>query len=286
MALALLWYHDQGARDYETTLTELAQQLHQLSLTGPIRQTKIKDTIQRWGVTIVGKKKGTIRLSLRGRQRLTEHFARLLSTPSTSNHLASASTPHQTIPSNNLDLAAIFPLFPSSPQAPLKQPPPLTSPSSSKPRVFIGSSVEGLKFAENIQLGLDFSAEVTVWTQGVFVASRSNLENLIAALKLADFAVLVLTPDDLIERKGSTGAAPRDNVLFELGLFIGRLGRDRTFMVSCRDDALKLPSDLDGIAHITFGRRRDGNIKASIGPVCTELKTLFAATQTDQHSIS
>jgi predicted nucleotide-binding protein len=46
-----------------------------------------------------------------------------------------------------------------------------------------------------------------------------------------DFAILVLTPDDLTQSRGKQQPSPRDNVVFELGLFIGALGRDRVFMV-------------------------------------------------------
>jgi CAP12/Pycsar effector protein, TIR domain len=82
----------------------------------------------------------------------------------------------------------------------------------------------------------------------------------------------VLTPDDLISRRGKTGNSPRDNVLFELGLFMGALGRVRTFMVGCRDDDLDLPSDLAGVKIASFRRHSDDNLRAALGPVCTQLK--------------
>jgi Predicted nucleotide-binding protein containing TIR-like domain len=84
-----------------------------------------------------------------------------------------------------------------------------------------------------------------------------------------DFAILVLTPDDLVERRGAQGQQPRDNVLFERGLFMGRLGRERTFIVHGRGVELNLPSDLAGIQPATFARRGDGNLRAALGPVTT-----------------
>ncbi len=53
--------------------------------------------------------------------------------------------------------------------------------------------------------------------------------------------------------------SPRDNVLFELGLFMGALGREHTFIVHCHDEQLDLPSDLAGVAVERFGRRRDSD---------------------------
>jgi predicted nucleotide-binding protein len=103
-----------------------------------------------------------------------------------------------------------------------------------KPAMFIGSSVEGKRVAETIQLALEYEVHSTVWHQGVFGLSAGTLESLVAALDDYDFATLVLTADDLLERRNASGRSPRDNVLFELGLFMGALGRGRTFIVHSR----------------------------------------------------
>lgn len=141
-----------------------------------------------------------------------------------------------------------------------------------RPRVFVGSSVEGLRIAEAIQVGLDYSVECTIWSQGVFELSRGALESLVAATKGYDYAILVLTPDDVAVKRNEVGRIPRDNVLFELGLFFGALGRDRTYMVHERDVPLDLPTDLLGVTATTFAKRVDGNLIAALGPVCTRLK--------------
>jgi predicted nucleotide-binding protein len=141
-----------------------------------------------------------------------------------------------------------------------------------KPKVFIGSSSEGLSVAEHLQLGLDSSAETTIWSQGVFGLSKGNLESLVAAVEEFDYSVLVLTPDDLTVKRGVSGNSPRDNVLFEMGLFMGALGRERTFIVHCKDDQLELPSDLAGVSLACFSKRKDGNTSAALGSVCTRLK--------------
>ena len=65
---------------------------------------------------------------------------------------------------------------------------------------------------------------------------------------------------------------PRDNVLFEHGFFMGRLGVERTYMVYSRNDPPTLPSDLAGIIPATFAERADGNLVAAIGPATTQIR--------------
>lgn len=142
-------------------------------------------------------------------------------------------------------------------------------------KVFVGSSTEGLPVAEAIQLGLDHAAEVTIWHQGVFGLSRGTLEELVRASKNFDFAVLVLTPDDLTVHRESVNNSARDNVIFELGLFIGTLGRDRTFIIYPRDNQPRLPSDLAGVTSLTYRTRSDNNLRAAVGPACTEIKEVI-----------
>ena len=144
--------------------------------------------------------------------------------------------------------------------------------SRAKPRTFIGSSAEGLRIAELIQLGLHHDVEATLWSQGVFGLSNTAFEDLTRACREYDFATLVLTPDDLTDRRGNRRSTPRDNVIFELGLFTGALGSDRTFVVHPQDEPVDLPTDLDGVNTVTYAERADGNLEAALGPVCTKLK--------------
>jgi Predicted nucleotide-binding protein containing TIR-like domain len=74
-----------------------------------------------------------------------------------------------------------------------------------------------------------------------------------------------------VKREKSVNS-PRDNVIFELGFFMGSLGRERTFMVYCRDEKINLPSDLAGVTPATFAKRVDDNLQAALGPVCTLIK--------------
>lgn len=140
------------------------------------------------------------------------------------------------------------------------------------PSLFIGSSLEGLKVAEYLQQALEGHCEATIWSQGIFGLSLGTLESLVAACKQFDFAALVLTPDDMVTKRGSRKRAARDNVLFELGLFMGSLGRERTFIIYCRDEKIDLPSDLAGITAATFPKRVDENVRAAINPVAVKIR--------------
>ncbi len=145
--------------------------------------------------------------------------------------------------------------------------------TAQKPRLFIGSSAEGLDPAEELQVNLEYEAEVTLWTQGIFGLTHGTLDSLAKTLESHDFAALVLTPDDLLTKRDEEKKAPRDNVLFELGLFIGKIGPSRTFIVHPRDAEMHLPSDLVGVTTATYdAARSDGNLRAALGPVATKLK--------------
>lgn len=140
------------------------------------------------------------------------------------------------------------------------------------PRVFIGSSTEALPIANEIQVGLSHDCLPTVWTNRVFGASKFSLESLEDVKNRTDFAVLVLGPDDKVISRENTQDAPRDNVVFELGLFIGALGRRRVFIVMPRAAEIKVPTDLLGITPITYEHGEPKDVAALLGPVCTELR--------------
>jgi predicted nucleotide-binding protein len=150
----------------------------------------------------------------------------------------------------------------------------LQDPTSTKPTVFIGSSSEGLSVAGHIQSQLADVAECTIWNQGLFELGQATLSNLFAFIDKFDFAVLVVTPDDKVEMRGDDFAAARDNIIFELGLFMGGLGSDRVVFVSAaKVEDFRLPSDLNGITHATYDAgRHDGNISAAVGPACIKIK--------------
>lgn len=78
--------------------------------------------------------------------------------------------------------------------------------------------------------------------------------------------------NDLTVSRGVEAPAARDNVLLELGLFIGGLGRDRTFMLYDRTNPPRLPSDLAGISAATYAPHSSGNLRSALGAACTEIQ--------------
>lgn len=148
--------------------------------------------------------------------------------------------------------------------------PPELAPARSRPRVFLGCSVEGVTYAKLIQLQLHHHADTTIWNQGVFGLSKGTLETLVAECRSYDYAVLVLTPDDMRVKRAVPGQVPRDNVVFELGLFMGALGRERVFMVVRA--GTDLPTDLAGITPAVFDATDATNLVAALGPVTTMLE--------------
>lgn len=147
----------------------------------------------------------------------------------------------------------------------------MSSETVQRPVVFIGSSTAGLGITEQLRGALDHVADCRPWTHGVFGLSRGTLESLIDTTRESDFAVLVLTPDDLASKKGKKTYLPRDNVVFEIGLFMGALGRERTFIVHGQAEVIDLPSDLAGITTATFPVDRRTK-RPSLRPVCALLE--------------
>src|SRR5690554_6182272 len=143
----------------------------------------------------------------------------------------------------------------------------------SKPRIFIGSSVESLPIADAIAENLEFDAEVTIWRNGTFNLSSNTLDDLILKSKSVDFSAFIFSPDDLAIMRSREQYVVRDNVLFELGLLIGTIGKERCFIIKPRGVELHFPSDLLGITPTDYDpNRSDDNLTSSLTYASTQIR--------------
>jgi hypothetical protein len=126
-----------------------------------------------------------------------------------------------------------------------------------KPRIFLGSSAAQKKLVEGLTRGLEDVAHVDPWTTS-FNPGTSTLARLVELTREVDFAAFVFARDDWTAAgtpasppAGSGQASPRDNVVFEAGLFGGVLGLRRTFILHA--SGAKLPTDLLGLTCVRYG---------------------------------
>ena len=144
---------------------------------------------------------------------------------------------------------------------------------NAKIRVFVISSSEALPIARALQTAFAHDPFVTiVWSDGVFKVSSYTLQSLEDELDQADFAIAIASPDDETNVRGATWPTPRDNVVFELGFFIGRLGRQRAILMEFRDTKTKLPSDLAGVTTICYRYDSGADGAAMFAPACNQLR--------------
>ncbi len=150
-----------------------------------------------------------------------------------------------------------------------------------KKKLFIGSSSEELKLAEQVKSLLENDFEVTIWNDNVwdsaiFKINQNFLSDLLKASLQFDFGILLGTSDDKVMFRGKEMLQPRDNVLFELGLFTGRLGTSKcAFLI---DEEIKLPSDLNGLTIARFDKTNPTTLVNSV----KQISDLFKASSEDE----
>ncbi len=154
--------------------------------------------------------------------------------------------------------------------------------------IFIASSTASLNEAHAIKSTLKGVAEVTVWDEGIFKLSSYILEVLEGAVKGFDFGIFLMGADDLRQKnKGSiTSTVPRDNVIFECGLFIGSLGRKRSFIVVPKNvQNLELPSDLQGlvIASYHINKRGTGDFTTTCEAISQAIAAFEKLEENEHH---
>jgi len=140
-------------------------------------------------------------------------------------------------------------------------------------RIFVGSSSESKGVVEAIHANLR-EFDVTPWPHA-FGVGQTYTASLSHQMENADFAIFVISNDDLTTSRGQRKAAPRDNVIFELGLFIGKLGFDRCFsVVEESERGPKIPSDLAGVVFESYRASDDyEELKRFVAPACSAFRS-------------
>jgi hypothetical protein len=157
---------------------------------------------------------------------------------------------------------------------------PVTVTALTRPaRLFIGSSSEGLDVARNLQEELETLkiCDVTRWDQDVFEASGYSLDSLLRTAADVDFAVLIASPDDVTVSRSEESPAVRDNIILEFGLFVGAIGRPRTYLLATGPGSLKLPSDMLGLTRLPFRPRPGGNLRGAVNGAVLKLEQQIKA---------
>ena len=141
-----------------------------------------------------------------------------------------------------------------------------------KPTVFIASSKEGLKIAEAIQEQLRSTADCQIWTQGAFEPSGGTLDSLLNLVSDNDFGIFVFSPDDKVKIGSKNLASPRDNVVFEAGLFMGRYGRLNVFVVFPENiPDFRIPTDLQGFTTVPYDPKHSKGPVAGTAPAARQI---------------
>lgn len=147
-------------------------------------------------------------------------------------------------------------------------------PNSKKHRAFIGCTKEAQYLAEAIQSNLASWCYPELWSHGFFTLSKTTIESLENGLPNFGFAVFLLTPDDISIVKGKRHPAARDNLILEVGMAIGLLGRSHTFIVVPKDSGLKLPTDILGVTYAEYDSSAP-NFQAAFAPACNKIRDAF-----------
>ncbi len=144
------------------------------------------------------------------------------------------------------------------------------------PSIFIGSSKEGKKVAEQVQQSLDGFAQCRLWMDA-FDFGVSNYDNLIKQVAFYDYAILIATSDDMLKSRKQEFKSVRDNVLFEFGMFAGGLGKSRVFYIV--EDGTKIPSDLIGITLPFLPKRSSSKYEVAVNEVIEKIKEYIVSKE-------
>ncbi|MFY0545348.1 TIR domain-containing protein [Brevibacillus sp. H7] len=157
-----------------------------------------------------------------------------------------------------------------------------------KPKLFIGSSREAIHYAKAVHSVLHKQKVVQVipWYDGTFRGNMYTMEDLERRLDECDYAVFIFAADDVALIRGKHVFITRDNTIFEMGLFWGKLRRMRVFCVVPQEvevsdgehikgikvDKLHVLSDLNGLTLLEYEYAHDNEFEAAVSVACGEIK--------------
>ena len=152
-------------------------------------------------------------------------------------------------------------------------------PSNPAPFLFIACASESLAVAEAIQAYFESDKGVVaeIWTDNAFKPSKGTMESLEGKLQTSDFAVALFSADDKVKSRGQEKFAPRDNTVFELGLFAGAIGRERSFFAVEKSTDVKVPSDLAGITSLRFAGPTEVDAAPDVAEACAQIEERISA---------
>lgn len=142
-----------------------------------------------------------------------------------------------------------------------------------KPKVFIGSSSEALPVVRVVENALSKTCDVFAWDTNPVKPSQYLFEGLLEISESVDFAILILSPDDQLNHRDNQYNAPRDNVIFESGIFMSKVGRERVFLLSAGGENLKYPTDIAPIQRVSY-QDLDQSLLAAVESVSERIKSL------------
>jgi TIR domain/CAP12/Pycsar effector protein, TIR domain len=136
-----------------------------------------------------------------------------------------------------------------------------------KPAIFISSSREGAALAAELAGQLRTAADVKLSSEGAFHVTKPVAESLTEVADSSDFAVFVLMADDMPKGRESGWLT----LGFEIGIFSGRLGMSRVFVV-VGDGSPTLRMDVVGMMHMVLSTSDLPDVKAAITPVARVIR--------------
>ena len=140
------------------------------------------------------------------------------------------------------------------------------------PHAFIGSSKESLEIATTIQEILQEDVVSRVWTDDVFKPGQFSLESLLNVIDDFSYAIFVFSPEDIAIIRDQQFMVVRDNLIFEYGMFVSKLGRERTFFLTPKNtDGVHLPSDFEGLEPVKI-QYQTNDLVTSLSPACNLIR--------------